>query len=83
LVWNQEIYGFTNKIGNSFNLFPEALKSIIGQLNLFLLATAMVAMGIETKLRDITRMGFKPLYLGALSWLFITVLSLALIKLIY
>ncbi|QZZ23373.1 YeiH family putative sulfate export transporter [Leptothermofonsia sichuanensis E412] len=78
------IVGFVGlMIGNSFNLIPEALKSIIGQLNLFLLATAMVAMGIETKLRDIRRMGFKPLYLGALSWLFITVLSLALIKLIY
>lgn len=70
-------------IGNSLNLFPESFKSAIGQLNLFLLTAAMAAMGIETKLRDVRRIGLKPFYLGALSWLFITVLSLVSIKLIY
>lgn len=70
-------------IGNSLNLFPESFKSAVGQLNLFLLTAAMVAMGIETKLRDVRRIGLKPFYLGALSWLFITVLSLVSIKLMY
>ncbi|MEP0917862.1 YeiH family protein [Leptolyngbya sp. DQ-M1] len=68
---------------NSLNLFPQSLKSAVAQLNQILLAIAMAAMGLETRLNQIQKIGLKPLYLGALSWLFISIFSYGLIKLFY
>lgn len=68
---------------NSSNIFPIGLKSVIEQINQFLLTMAMAAMGLETKLKHIKQVGLKPLYLAALSWLFITVFSYELIQILY
>lgn len=68
---------------NSLNIFPQGFKTIIGQINQVLLTIAMAAMGLETKLNQIQRIGVKPLYLGALSWLFISILSYGLIEFFY
>ena len=38
-------------------------------------------MGLETDIRKLRAKGLKPLLLGAVSWLFIAVFSLALIEL--
>ena len=68
---------------NSLNIVPVSLKSTTGQLNQFLLTIAMAAMGLETKLKHMKQTVLKPLYLGALSWLFISVLSYGLIQAFY
>jgi uncharacterized membrane protein YadS len=43
----------------------------------------MAAMGLETKIKHIKQSGLKPLYLGALSWLFISIFSYGLIQAFY
>ncbi|MEB3293552.1 MAG: putative sulfate exporter family transporter [Synechococcales bacterium] len=68
---------------NSLNLIPHALKMIIGQFNQVLLTLSMAAMGLETRLNQIQRIGLKPLYLGAISWLFISIVSYGLIQVFY
>ncbi|MGG6263803.1 YeiH family protein [Leptolyngbya sp. AN03gr2] len=68
---------------NSLNLIPQPLKITIGQLNQILLTISMAAMGLETRLNQIQKIGLKPLYLGALSWLFISISSYALIQVFY
>ncbi|MCU0551456.1 MAG: YeiH family protein [Leptolyngbya sp. Prado105] len=68
---------------NSLNFIPQGLKPIIGQFNQVLLTISMAAMGLETRLNQIQKIGAKPLYLGALSWLFISGFSYSLIKLFY
>jgi uncharacterized membrane protein YadS len=68
---------------NSLNVFPMEFKSAIEQINKFLLTISMAAMGMETKIMHLRQTGLKPLYLGAFSWLFISILSLGLIKAFY
>jgi uncharacterized integral membrane protein (TIGR00698 family) len=68
---------------NSVLLFPMAIKDWIIQGNKFLLTLALVAMGLETNLLKLRQTGLKPLYLGAASWLFISGLSLGLVKAFY
>lgn len=68
---------------NSMGVVPDAFKGMIGQTNQFLLTVAMAAMGLETRLRQLWRIGLKPLYLGAFSWLFITLVSLGFVSTVY
>jgi uncharacterized integral membrane protein (TIGR00698 family) len=68
---------------NSSNVLPTEFKSAIEQINKCLLTISMAAMGMETKIMHLRQTGLKPLYLGALSWLFISVLSFGLIKAFY
>jgi uncharacterized integral membrane protein (TIGR00698 family) len=68
---------------NSLNIVPASLKGATGQMNQFLLTVAMAAMGLETKLKHMQKAGLNPLYLGVLSWLFISVLSYGLIQAFY
>lgn len=68
---------------NSLNLFPQSFKTLIGQINQVLLTISMAAMGLETRLNQMQKIGLKPLYLGALSWLFISIFSYGLIELFY
>jgi uncharacterized membrane protein YadS len=48
-------------------------------LTTFLLTMALAAMGLETDIRKLKAKGVRPLALGALSWVFISCFSLALI----
>ena len=68
---------------NSLNIFPEGIKIIVIQINQFLLAISLAAMGLETSLLKLKQAGMKPLYLGAVSWLFVSIFSLALVEIFY
>lgn len=68
---------------NSLNIFPEAPKAVVIQANQVLLAIYLAAIGLETNLYKLKQAGLKPFYLGAFSWLFISILSLGLIEVCY
>jgi uncharacterized membrane protein YadS len=57
------------------------LKELIVAATTFLLALALAAMGLSTDMRKLAPKGARPLVLGALSSVFIAVLSLLLVKL--
>lgn len=65
---------------NTWIPIPENVQTIISTLNTFLLAMATAAMGLETSFAKIKQSGFKPFYLAGLCWLFLSVISLILIK---
>lgn len=58
---------------------PASLKTPLGLLGQFTLTLSMAALGLETRLDKLRSAGLKPLYLGVLSSLFISLLSLGLI----
>ncbi len=68
---------------NSLNFIPETLKIAIIDINQFFLTTALAAMGLGTNIQCMKRLGIKPIYLGTISWLFISLISLGLIKFFY
>lgn len=49
---------------NSLNLLPEKVVNAINQMDTFLLTLAMAALGIETNLTKVKKIGLKPLYLS-------------------
>ena len=65
---------------NTWIPIPENVQNIISTLNAFLMAMATAAMGLETSFIKIKQSGFKPFYLSGLCWLFLSVISLILIK---
>jgi uncharacterized integral membrane protein (TIGR00698 family) len=78
------VLGFIGFVGlNSLDILPTHEKSIVITANQFLLTAAIAAMGLETKLHKIVQAGFKPLYLAAASWAFISVFSLILAVMFY
>jgi uncharacterized integral membrane protein (TIGR00698 family) len=78
------VFGFIGLIiFNSLNIFPNDVKEMIIEGNRFLLTVAMAGMGLQTNLKKIKETGIKPLYLGAASWIFISVLSFGMVKFIY
>jgi len=66
---------------NSFGLIPHADKTWLVQVTTFLLTVALAAMGLETDISKMRARGWRPLLVGAGSWLFISTFSLALIEL--
>jgi uncharacterized integral membrane protein (TIGR00698 family) len=61
-------YGFILVAGlNSLALLPEATVAAIAQLDLFLLAMAMAALGLTTHVSAIRRAGVKPLLLASIT----------------
>ena len=66
-------------IVNSFNLVPQDVKSFILQVNPILLSISLVALGLQTNLSKIGKIGLKPIYLAGSSWLFLAFTSLGLI----
>lgn len=57
--------GFVIMIGfNSLHLLPASLVNLINQFDIFLLTMAMAAIGIETNLGKIKKVGLNPLYLA-------------------
>jgi uncharacterized integral membrane protein (TIGR00698 family) len=68
--------GFAMVIGfNSLQLLPTALVTTINQFDTLLLTMAMGAIGLETKLSKIKKVGMKPLYLAIIlfGWLMCSV----------
>jgi uncharacterized integral membrane protein (TIGR00698 family) len=68
---------------NSFDVISQADKAYLIQTTTFLLTVALAAMGLETDIRKLCAKGWKPLLIGAGSWLFISAFSLVLVELIY
>ena len=68
---------------NSANIFPESPKKLVTDINNFLLTISMAGMGLKTSILEIKQSGIKPLCLGAVSWIFISVISFGLIKAFY
>jgi uncharacterized integral membrane protein (TIGR00698 family) len=68
---------------NSLDLIPHLEKAWFVQTTTFLLAVALAAMGLETDVGKLRAKGWKPLLVGAGSWLFISAFSLVLVELVY
>jgi uncharacterized integral membrane protein (TIGR00698 family) len=66
---------------NSLDLIPHVEKIYLVQGTTYLLTVALAAIGLETDFRKLRAKGWKPLLVGAGSWLFISAFSLALIEL--
>lgn len=77
-VWFIVIIGF-----NSLQLLPTALISIINKFDIFLLTMAMAAIGIETNLQKIKKVGLKPIYLATLLFIWLTGCTYLLIKVVF
>ena len=74
------VLGFIAMIGiNSLGVIPGAATHAVTPVTTFLLTMALAAMGLETDIRKLKAKGARPLALGALSWVFISTFSLALI----
>ena len=68
---------------NTFDLIPHVEKTYLVQATTFLLTVAVATMGLETDLGKLRAKGWRPLLVGAGSWLFISTFSLVLIELAY
>jgi uncharacterized integral membrane protein (TIGR00698 family) len=68
---------------NSLGLIPQPEKAYLVQTTTFLLTVALAAMGLETDVMKLRAKGWKPLLVGAGSWLFIAAFSLVLVALAY
>ena len=66
---------------NSLDLIPHGEKIYLVQATTFLLTVALAALGLETDFRKLRAKGWRPLLVGAGSWLFISAFSLVLIEL--
>lgn len=77
------VFGFVAMVTlNSIVPVPAEMTAAASQITAFLLALALAAMGLETDLRALNARGIRPLLLGALGTVFISVFSLMLIKLL-
>jgi len=65
---------------NSMNLIPVNVKVFLISINQFLLCLSMAAVGLGTRLSRIAAIGIKPFLLAIFSWLFLSWISLFLIK---
>jgi uncharacterized integral membrane protein (TIGR00698 family) len=65
---------------NSLGLVATPIKTAVLHSNQFLLCLSLTAMGLETNLANLTKLGLKPLYLAGLSWLFLAAISLLMIS---
>ena len=63
---------------NSFGLIPAALAGPIQQVALFAIVVALAGVGLGTEIEKIKTAGMRPLLLGAILWVAISVASLAL-----
>lgn len=67
---------------NSLRLFPAALVAWINQMDVFLLTMAMAAIGMETNLNKIKKVGLKPLYLAIALFIWLTASVYSLVRFI-
>lgn len=76
------VLGFLALTGlNSVVVVPHPVTREIALATTFLLSMSLAAMGLEMDVRALKAKGVRPLLLGAASWLFIALFSLALVKL--
>ncbi len=65
---------------NSTGIVPAAATKVIVQIDQFLLALSLGAMGLETSFRKVREAGLRPMLLGSGAWLFISAFSFTLIR---
>lgn len=65
---------------NSLQIVPKSIISVINELDTFLLAMAMAALGIETNFNKIKGVGMKPVYLALILFVWLVFVGYALIK---
>jgi uncharacterized integral membrane protein (TIGR00698 family) len=68
-------------VANSVGLVPQGSQGIIRQVAVFLIATALAAIGLSTDIRAVRRTGPGPMVLGLVLWAGVTSSSLILISL--
>lgn len=64
---------------NSVFTIPQSVSDFINQACVYLMTGAMAGLGLETSFANMKKAGLKPVYLGIISSIFISVLSLALV----
>ena len=67
---------------NSIGIIPHNISESFITLDNYLMTVAMVALGLETSITDMKKVGVKPIYLGAISSIFISIVSIIAILLI-
>jgi uncharacterized integral membrane protein (TIGR00698 family) len=65
---------------NSLLTFPPEIKNALLTLDTLLLAAAMAALGLETRIAKLRALGVKPLMLAAVLWLWLLVAGVILIR---
>lgn len=63
---------------NTVGLIPDAAHGPIREVSIFLIATALSAIGLSTDIAGLRRAGWRPLLLGGLLWVIVTLSSLGL-----
>lgn len=77
------VFGFLAVVAlNSLVDLPEGVRMGLGRTTDILLTLALAAMGLETDFRRLRLKGLRPLALGALAWIFISLVALGLVELI-
>lgn len=77
------VLGFVAMVAvNSLGVVPAPALGLLHGTSTVLLTMALGAMGLETHLRRLRLRGVRPLALGALAWVFISVLALGLVRLV-
>ncbi len=66
---------------NSLGLVALPIQVAVLNGNQILLCMSLAAMGLETDLANLTKLGLKPMYLAGLAWLFLGAISLAMVRL--
>jgi len=78
------LVGFLAMIAvNSAGLLNKAWTANLVTANQFLLAVALAAMGLETSVAKLRSAGLRPFLVGGGAWVFISVVSLGLIRVFY
>ncbi len=62
---------------NTIGLLPSSLSQTLAQMGKFFIVMAMVAIGINTHLKQLISNGIKPIILGLSCWIVVTLVSLA------
>ena len=65
---------------NSFGLIPAIAKAPLQELALFAITVALAAVGLGTDIAKIRSAGLRPLFLGAVLWVAISLTSLAIAR---
>jgi uncharacterized integral membrane protein (TIGR00698 family) len=76
------IYFLLVIVFNSLHLLPKPIVVNINQFDIFLLTMAMSAIGLETKLAKIKKVGWGPLYLAAMIFIWLMCFTATAVKFI-
>lgn len=68
-------------IVNSLGVIPDAPRDVLVHVSVFLIAMALAGIGLTTDIPALRRAGWRPLALGGMLWILVTLTSLAVIAL--